>query len=53
MCCGCGLSSVDYSADVAAGRGSSKQKLGRCEPQGAAPARYLLGNLHDFDPAAS
>lgn len=43
------VSSVDYSADVPLGPGIVKQ-LGDVYRKVRNTARYLLGNLHDFDP---
>jgi isoleucyl-tRNA synthetase len=43
------VSSVDYSADVAIGPGIVKQ-LADVYRKVRNTARYLLGNLHDFDP---
>ncbi|WP_368656133.1 isoleucine--tRNA ligase [Synechococcus sp. HK05] len=44
------VSSVDYSADVPLGPGIVKQ-LADVYRKVRNTARYLLGNLHDFDPA--
>ncbi len=44
------VSSVDYSADVLLGPGIIKQ-LADVYRKVRNTARYLLGNLHDFDPA--
>jgi isoleucyl-tRNA synthetase len=44
------VSSVDYSADVALGPGIVKQ-LADVYRKVRNTARYLLGNLHDFDPS--
>ena len=43
------VSSVDYSADVPLGSGILKQ-LGDVNRKVRNTARYLLGNLHDFEP---
>jgi isoleucyl-tRNA synthetase len=43
------VSSVDYSADVPLGSGILKQ-LGDVNRKVRNTARYLLGNLHDFNP---
>jgi isoleucyl-tRNA synthetase len=43
------VSSVDYSADVPLGTGILRQ-LGDVTRKVRNTARYLLGNLHDFDP---
>ena len=45
------VSSVDYGADVPLGPGIVKQ-LADVYRKVRNTARYLLGNLHDFDPAA-
>ena len=45
------VSSVDYSADVPLGPGIVKQ-LADVYRKVRNTARYLLGNLHDFDPAS-
>jgi isoleucyl-tRNA synthetase len=45
------VSSVDYSADVPLGPGIVRQ-LADVYRKVRNTARYLLGNLHDFDPAA-
>nr|WP_239651442.1 isoleucine--tRNA ligase [Neosynechococcus sphagnicola] len=44
------VSSVDYSSDVLIGRSILKQ-MGDVYRKIRNTARYLLGNLHDFDPA--
>ena len=50
MCWGCWVSSVDYSSDVPLGK-KYPQADGGCLPaKSANTARFLLGNLHDFDP---
>ena len=46
------VSSVDYSADVPLGPGIVKQ-LADVSRKVRNTARYLLGNLHDFDPRPS
>lgn len=43
-------SSVDYSADMSIGKTSIKQ-MGDVRGKIRNTARFLLGNLHDFDPA--
>lgn len=43
-------SSVDYSADMSIGKTSLKQ-MGDVRGKIRNTARFLLGNLHDFDPA--
>ncbi len=44
------VSSVDYSTDVPLGKNMLKQ-LGDARGKVRNTARFLLGNLHDFDPA--
>ncbi len=44
------VSSVDYSSDVSIGKNMLKQ-LGDVRGKIRNTARFLLGNLHDFDPA--
>ncbi|MBF2026861.1 MAG: isoleucine--tRNA ligase [Oscillatoriales cyanobacterium C42_A2020_001] len=46
------VSSVDYTSDVLIGKNILKQ-LGDVRGKIRNTARFLLGNLHDFDPAAN
>ncbi len=49
MCCAYWVSSVDYSSDVRIGNNIVKQ-LADIYRKIRNTSRFLLGNLHDFDP---